>query len=99
MRPSKKHFTDINSNFADVIEEIEFYIGILFWSKNPWILKTVILLTVTSHEKESVITGSFTLYITLIRFLTNFPNLMPPWKHQKNFGFLVLQGVWNKNFD
>ena len=95
MRPSKKHFTHINKN---LFEQNEFYIDILLWLKN-WILKTVILLTVTSHEKESVITGFFTLYITLTRFLTNFPNLMPPWKHQKNFGFLVLQGVWNKNFD
>ena len=30
MRPSKKYFTDINNNFADVFEENEFYIGILF---------------------------------------------------------------------
>ena len=84
MRPSKKHFTDINSNFADVIEEIEFYIGILFWSKNPWILKTVILLTVTSHEKESVGTGSLTLYIIILtHFLTNFSHLMPPESTRK----------------
>ena len=30
MRPSKKHFTDINNNFADVFEENEFYTDILF---------------------------------------------------------------------
>ena len=84
MRPSKKHFTDINNNFADVFEENEFYTDILFWSKNPWILKTVILLTVTSHEKKSVVTGCFTLYIiTLTHFLTNFSHLMPPESTRK----------------
>ena len=78
----------MSNNFADVFEESEFYIGILFRSKKPWILKTVILLTVTSHEKESVGTGSFTLYIIILtHFLTTFSHLMPPESTRKTLVF------------